>query len=134
MTVKAFFHTYLWDILVVGALTLASSAAAIYLAIPKSSDSHIAHIVRDSTELMVVDLSKESAEVRSFTIQGAVEGEDGLMSIEVKTNAIRVSASHCANQYCVNQGWVSDANHPIVCAVNHVWITITASGGSDIVI
>ena len=52
MKAKAFFAHYFWDIIVVGSLAVGSSVAAIYLAIPKSGNDHIAEIVKDSTLLM----------------------------------------------------------------------------------
>lgn len=134
MKAKAFFAKYFWDIIVVGSLSLASSATAIYLAIPKNSSDHIAQIVRDSTTIETLDLSKESANERTFIIQGAVSGEAGQMVIGVKTNAIHIVSSKCPNQYCVHTGWISDAAHPIVCAYNHISITIVGSTGADVIV
>ena len=83
---------------------------------------------------MSIDLAKESATERTFTIQGAVSGEAGQMVIGVKTNAIHIVSSKCPNQYCVHTGWISDAAHPIVCAYNHISITIVGSTGADVVV
>jgi hypothetical protein len=124
MTAKAFFRKYFWDLIVVGTLTLVSSGFAIYLAIPKNSDEHIANVTRDSTALLSIDLSLENDTAREITIQGVMTP----MTLEVKKNAIRVKESGCRNQNCVYAGWVSDSNHPIVCAYNHVSIQIGASG------
>jgi len=125
MTAKAFFRKYLWDLIVVGTLTVVSSGFAIYLAIPKNSDEHTANVTRDSTALLSIDLSLESDSPRQIVIQGVMTP----MTLEVKKNAIRVSESGCRNQYCVYAGWVSDSNHPIVCAYNHVSIQIGAASG-----
>jgi hypothetical protein len=123
MTAKAFFHKYLWDLIVVGALTLVSSGFAIYLAIPKNSNEHTANVTRDATALLSIDLSLEGDTVRQVTIQGAMSP----MVLGVKKNAICVLESDCRNQNCVYAGWVSDSNHPIVCAYNHVSIQIGAA-------
>ena len=123
MTAKAFFQKYFWDLIVVGTLTLVSSGFAIYLAIPKNSDDHTARVTRDSTSLLTIDLSTESETARSIVIEGAMTP----MTLEVKKNAIRVAESGCRNQNCVYAGWVTDSNHPIVCAYNHVSIQIGAA-------
>lgn len=129
MNARAFFKKYLWDIIVVGSLALVSSAAAIYIAIPKNDNAHIAKIYCNAIQIQNdIDLSKEADSVRTFTIQGAVSGDAGKMVIGVKKNAICVVSSFCPNHYCIQAGWVSDSAHPIVCAYNHVTITIVASG------
>lgn len=120
MTSKEFFHKYLWDIIVVGTLTLLSSGFAIYLAIPKNNNEHIANISKDSTAIQAIDLSLESDTVREVTIQGAVTA----MTLGVKKNAICVLESGCRTHNCIYTGWVSDSTHPIVCAYNHVSIQV----------
>lgn len=131
MRAKAFFHTYFWDILVVGSLALLSSGFAIYLAIPKTSSDHTARITRDNAVIQTVDLSEESeTEERVFTIQGYHD----VMSVGVMKNKIHIAQSDCPNQYCVYEGWISDSTKPIVCAYNHISITIGAANGSEIVV
>jgi len=120
MTSKDFFHKYLWDIIVVGALTLVSGGFAIYLAIPKNSNEHIANVSKDSTVILSIDLSVESATVREVAIQGAMTP----MTLGVKKNAICVLESGCRTHDCIYAGWVSDSTHPIVCAYNHVSIQV----------
>jgi hypothetical protein len=129
MAFKEFWKAHFVDVIVVGSLTLLSSAAAIYLAIPKNSGDHIADIYRDSTLLQEIDLSKESETERTFVILGYV----GEMTIGVKTNAIHVVSSGCPNHYCIYQGWTSDVDHPLVCAYNHVSIQIVGTSQYDVV-
>src|SRR5574344_600619 len=131
MRAKGFFQKYLWDILVVGSLALVSSGFAIYLAIPKNSTDHTARITRDNALIQVIDLSLESDSVeRTFEIQGYKDK----MSIGVMKNRIHGAHSDCPNQDCVFEGWISDSKKPIVCAYNHISITIGAADSSVIVI
>ena len=130
MAVKAFFQKHLWDLLVVGALTLVSSGFAIYLALPQKEGNHVAMIKRDNTLIVnPFDLAFESETVeRDFTIQGLHD----TMTIGVMKNKIRVVESHCPNQYCVGLGWSSDSHHPLVCAYNHITITVGEANPADI--
>jgi len=131
MRAKEFFHTYFWDILVVGSLALLSSGFAIYLAIPKNSSNHTASITVDNTLKQTVDLSLESETTeRTFTIQGYHD----LMTIGVMKNKIHIAHSDCPNQYCVYEGWISDSKKPIVCAYNHLSITIGAVDNTVVVV
>lgn len=126
---NAFWKKHLWDVIVVGATALAASAAAIYVAAPKGGGSHIAEIRLDSALKQTIDLSKETSE-RTFVIQGKMTP----MTIGVKENAIAVLESGCPHLYCVRQGYVSEAGHPIVCTYNHITIEILGSAASDIVV
>jgi len=82
--------------------------------------------------VMTFDLSKEKEdESRLLSLQGS-ESE---MIIEVKKNAIRVHSSSCPHQDCVNQGWVTTTDKPIICAYNSVLIKLVGiSSNYDIVI
>lgn len=131
MQAKAFFKTYFWDIVVVGSLALLSSGFAIYLAIPKNSTDHTARITKDNALIQMVDLSLESeTQERTFEIQGYKD----VMTIGVLKNKIHVLESSCPNQYCIFEGWISDSSKPIVCAYNHISITIGAADNSVIVV
>jgi len=131
MQAKAFFKTYFWDIVVVGSLAVLSSGFAIYLAIPKNSTDHTARITKDNALVQVVDLSLESeTQERTFEVQGYKD----VMTIGVMKNKIHVAKSSCPNQYCIFEGWISDSSKPIVCAYNHISITIGAADNSVIVV
>jgi hypothetical protein len=134
MKAHEFLKTYGVDLLVVGSLALLSSAAAIYLAIPKGDNSHVAEIVAvldSGTTSERIDLSLESeTDERAVSVQGYHD----VMILGVLKNKIHVQHSDCPNQYCVFQGWVSDADHPIVCAYNHLTITILGTASADVIV
>ena len=41
--------------------------------------------------------------------------EEDKIIIEYKNNAIRVKEASCPNQVCVNTGWTTNINKPIIC-------------------
>lgn len=130
MRFKDFWAQYGVDVIVVGASALLSSAFAIYLAIPKEASSSIAVVKRDASEIARYDLSKESLTPREVVIQGLYSE----MTLGLKKNAIAVLASGCHSHYCIYQGYISEANHPIICAYNHVSITILGVAEYDVTI
>jgi hypothetical protein len=125
---NGFWKKHFWDVIVVGTSALLASALSIYVAVPKNGGSHVAEITGSSLTTERVDLSKESSE-RYFTIQG----KHDQMTIGVKYNAICVKDSNCPHQYCIRQGWVSDANHPIICTYNEIQIVILGEGAGDVI-
>jgi hypothetical protein len=129
-TIKAreFFHHYLWDFVLVGAVVLASGGALIYYAVHQAHEGDIAATIYKSGNFVeTLDLSQEKEE-RTFT----VEGLKGEVLIGVKHNAIAILESGCPGQYCVQQGYVSEAGHPIVCAYNEIYISISGSALNDV--
>ena len=119
MTIKAFWHTHAYDLLAVASVLGLSGSALIYYAIPKNEDL-TASVYREKVLLATYDLSKETTE---RTIE--IEGKFTPMTLGLKKNAIAVLESGCKSQYCVHQGYVSAANHPIVCSYNEVYIALT---------
>jgi len=119
MTVKDFFRLHAFDFLAVSSVLILSSAALVYYALPKNEDL-IASVFVEKALLATYDLSKETTE---RTIE--IEGKYTPMTLGLKKNAIAVLESGCKSQYCVHQGYVSAANHPIVCAYNEVYIALT---------
>jgi len=105
------------------ATIIAAVAIGILLAFTftKATDNLSASIyVRDAL-IQEVNLSNETSE-RHFDIQGT----NGTLTISVKHNAIAVIESNCPHQDCVNEGYVTETNHPIICAYNGVYIIVTS--------
>ena len=119
MTIKDFLHNHAYDLLAVVSVLGLSGSALIYYAIPKNEDL-TASVYREKVLLATYDLSKETTE---RTIE--IEGKFTPMTLGLKKNAIAVLESGCKSQYCVHQGYVSAANHPIVCSYNEVYIALT---------
>ena len=118
MTVKAFFKKHAYDFIAVFSVLLLSGSALVYYAIPTRQDL-VASIYREKVLLATYDLSQETTE-RTIEIEGKLTP----MIIGLKKNAIAVLESGCKSQYCVNQGYVSKANHPIICSFNAVYIAL----------
>jgi hypothetical protein len=125
---KEIFHKYLWDLVLVGVVTLAAGGTLIYYSVHQSHQGDVsATIYKSGSFLESLDLAKETEE-RSFTITGT----KGDLLIGVKHNAIAILESGCPGQYCVQQGYVSEAGHPIVCAYNEIYISLSGSALNDV--
>ncbi len=55
---------------------------------------------------------------------------DGGMVIEVQDGRIRVRKSNCANQICVDSGWIAHSGEVIACVPNQVMIEIKTEKGA----
>lgn len=58
----------------------------------------------------------------AYTI--TVDGKIGHTSISVEPGRIRVLASDCPDQICVNHGWLKSEAAPIVCLPNELVIRL----------
>lgn len=56
------------------------------------------------------------------------------MHIEVKQKKVRVTQEKSPHHYCSKQGYVSDANVPIVCLPNETVVKIEKEASQDTVI
>ena len=106
---------------------------AIYAAAPKrqSFSSLYAEITLDSKRLEkngYLDLSRYGQEEEHLEIMG----KHSKMILGLKHNAIHVEHSDCPSHFCIGQGWVSAPGTPIICAYNHIVITILGATGNDI--
>ena len=56
-----------------------------------------------------------------------VKGTLGDVQVEVKDKGVRVEKENSPYHLCSIQGWVEDANRPIVCLPNNIVVQIEAS-------
>lgn len=56
-----------------------------------------------------------------------VDGTLGPVDIEVQDEAVRVEKENSPYHLCSIQGWVSQANRPIICLPNNIVVEIRAS-------
>ena len=75
---------------------------------------------------MRIDLSKD----RTYVVNGKL----GKVHIEVKQKKVRVTQEKSPHHYCSKQGYVSDANVPIVCLPNETVVKIEKEASQDTVI
>lgn len=114
------------DLILVGSLlVLAITAFILVLTIGKKKDSIAKVYVKDQ---IVQTINLETAGDSTFEIDGV----NGKLIIETHDGAIRVHESNCPHQDCVNQGYVKDTNHPIICAYNQVYIIIEGEPSYDV--
>lgn len=59
-----------------------------------------------------------------------VEGALGTSVIEIKPGRARVLADPGPRQYCVKQGWLTQANAVAICAPNHVTLALVGRQGA----
>jgi hypothetical protein len=59
-----------------------------------------------------------------------VAGAIGTTVIEVRPGRARVVADPGPRQYCVRQGWLSQANAIAICAPNHVTLALVGGDGA----
>ena len=130
---KNFFLKHLFDFLLLGVLALGTASAYIIRAVQKSQVKSLdltARITKLGQELMTINLYEEGEVERTFTI----EGTKGKLTVGVKKNAIHVHDAECPGQECVHEGWVSEPNHPIICAHNGIYISISSYDWSEVII
>ena len=60
-----------------------------------------------------------------------VAGALGITVIEISPGRARVVTDPGPRQYCVKQGWLSQANAVAICAPNHVTLALVGRGGGD---
>lgn len=82
----------------------------------QAPSSHIASVQVKNKEVLRIDL-RNNAEYE-------VDGTLGSVHIVVKDEKIKVSQENSPNHLCSKQGFVSDANVPIVCLPNDTVVQI----------
>lgn len=131
---KGFWKTHLGDTILIACCACIATGLAIYAALPKGSSSSLqAEIALDGKRLEengLLNLSEYGEEMTEFVIHGYHTD----MTIGIKKDGICVVSSGCPTQYCVHQGWTSEAKKPLVCAYNHIVISILGESEADFTI
>lgn len=102
---------------------------SIFLCFPlflSKNKSTYANVYVKEKNVLRIDLSKDKSYV--------VDGKLGKVHIEVKNRKVRVSQEKSPHHYCSKQGYVSDANVPIVCLPNETVVKIEDDSSQDTVI
>ncbi len=116
------------DLILIGSLLLVAIISLVVVLSTRTKDRLIAKIyVRDEV-VEVIDLSKK--EEKTYTVHGI----NGDLNIHTRDGAICVANSNCPHQDCVNMGYVSTTNKPIICAYNQVYIVVESQIEQEIVI
>ncbi|MFH1715626.1 MAG: NusG domain II-containing protein [Elusimicrobiota bacterium] len=105
-----------WDVILI--LFLLCSAGTLYLFryFGSNADSNSLYVVvyEGNDEIMRTGLSEH----KEFKVA------ENRMTIEIKDNKARVLDSSCAEQICVETGWIAKAGQSIVCVPNRVVVKI----------
>ena len=97
----------------------AVAAAVVAISFPllwRGGPAERAVVKRDGT--IVADLPL------NITKRIEVEGALGISVIELRPGQARVAADPGPRQYCVKQGWLTQANAVAICAPNHVTLAL----------
>ena len=101
-------------------LVLAVAAGFTALAVPLAFSGGApekAVVKRDGTVVAEVALNQQ----RIIDVPGPI----GITKIEVQPGRARVASDPGMHQYCVRQGWLTQANAIAICAPNHVSLSLT---------
>lgn len=110
-------NTKVW-IFIIG-IIFSISLISSFLIFKSPSKGSVANIYEDGVCIKSIDLSS-ATEPYEFTI----ETEHGTNIISVEKDKISISEADCADQVCVNQGWISNSVTPIVCLPHKITIQL----------
>ena len=79
------------------------------------SESLTAEIWLQGTLIEKIDLSNLDENLKTSSYKFDYYGKEKVIKVEYKHNAIRVVSSDCPGQICVDTGFSSSPNKPIVC-------------------
>ena len=71
-----------------------------------------------------IDLNTANDEILS------INGDHGLVKVEINNQKIGIVYSSCPLQYCVHIGLIDFANMPIICMYNGIFINIEGDNNS----
>lgn len=104
-------------------LVAAAALAAVAVSFPllwRGGPAEKAIVKRDGTVVAELPLSI----VKRIEVEGAL----GVSVIEVRPGRARVASDPGPRQYCVKQGWLTQANAVAICAPNHVTLALVGKG------
>ena len=125
-----FIKKYWRDFVIVLGVAICSISTILIVRCATQKEAVSAVIYQQNEVILTIALSKESDEVREIKYPD----ESIHLVFGVKKNAICVLSSDCPHQDCVNMGWVSTSDRPIICAHYKVSIEIIGTKNYDVVI
>ena len=114
------------DIILVFSLLIIAVVSLVIVNVNANRTNLVATISVQNDVVEKVDLSRN--EEKDFYIKG-LKGE---VHVHTKDGAIAIVESNCPHQDCVKMGYVSETNHPIICAYNAVYIVIEGQSNYDV--
>ena len=116
------------DLILIGSLLLVAIISLVFVLSSRVKTNLIAKITVQDTVVETIDLSKVGDG------DYYIDGLKGKLHVHVHDGAIAVVESNCPHQDCVKMGYVSETNHPIICAYNAVCIVIDGNSNNDVVV
>lgn len=112
------------DIILIASLLLVAIISLVLVLSSRQKNIYTAKVYVQNELRLTVDLRNDGIY--------EIEGTKGNLKVEVKDHAIAVVESNCPHQDCVNMGFVSTSNRPIICAYNATYIVIEGSATYDV--
>ena len=112
------------DIILVASLLLVAIISLVLVLSSRQKNIYTAKVYVQNELRLTVDLRNDGIY--------EIEGTKGNLKVEVKDHAIAVVESNCPHQDCVNMGFVSTSNRPIICAYNATYIVIEGTATYDV--
>lgn len=116
------------DIILIASLLLVAVISLVVIFSTRTTESLLAKVYVQDEVVEVIDLSKKQE--KNYTVHGV----NGDLELYTYGGKIRVVHSNCPHQDCVNMGFVSTTNKPIICTYNQVYIIIESQVEQEIVI
>ena len=116
------------DLILIASLLLVAVISLVVILSTRTKDRLLAKVYVGDEIVEVIDLSKK--EEKNYTVHGI----NGDLNLYTRDGAICVANSNCPHQDCVNMGFVSTTNKPIICAYNQVYIIIESQVEQELVI
>lgn len=112
------------DIILIASLLLVAIISFIFVFSSRQKNVTTAKVYVQNELRLTIDLSKNE--------EYLIDGSKGQLKVETKNGAIRVAESNCPHQDCVQMGFVSTSNRPIICAYNATYIVIEGTATYDV--
>ena len=112
-------------ILIASLLIVASLTLAFIFARPKESNL-VARVYVQNTLVETIDLTPNN------DAYVYVDGLKGKVQIRRHNHQVAIVESNCPHKDCINMGFTSDSNRPIICAYNAVSIVISGTTVNDV--
>lgn len=130
-----------WDIIVTLVLVLLSFLPAALFSYQQAEKSNVVQGEGTSEgPVYVAVISVNNEEVRRITLTGNTKNEvfdvfssdDDYNTVEIRGEEIRIKGANCADQVCVQFGFLSKPGETAVCLPHNFIIEIESIGGSVI--
>lgn len=120
-----------WDIIIILLLMISSFLPLVVFSMHTTALDNTAKqavLKVDGDVIKVFDL-KEDGPTYTYKYEAA-DGDYNV--IEISGEKIRIIATNCGDQICVQRGWISKSGEPpIACLPHNLFITVEASDGSE---